>query len=115
MMRDHLAIDEQDAGEAQGTIVVWISVCIDDCRAEPGGDFSANMILECSAGLSAPAGLLLFDTLKEVMARLWAGDCDCRIEVEAHQHGFYLAENDRTPSHSPGAGYDGASDRHRRR
>ncbi len=79
---DHLAVDEQDAREAQGTIVVLISFTIDDCRADPGRDFSTSMILERLAGLSAPAGLLLLHKLEELRAWLWTGDCDCWIEVD---------------------------------
>ena len=63
---DHLAVDEQDACEAQGTIVVSIPVSIDDCRARPGRNFSASMILERLAGLSAPPGLLLLDKFEEL-------------------------------------------------
>ena len=58
---DHLAVDEQDAGEAQGTIVVFITTTLDDVGARPGRDFSADRVFECTAGLSAPTGLLLLD------------------------------------------------------
>lgn len=80
---DHLSIDKQDAGEAQGSIVVSTAFTVDDCWADPGRDFSTSMILERLAGLSAPAGLLLLDNLEELWAWLWTGDCDCGIEVDA--------------------------------
>ena len=80
---DHLSVDEQDTGEAQGTIVVSITAFIDDCRADPGRDFSTSMILERLAGLSAPAGLLLLDNLEELRTWLRTADCDCWIEVDA--------------------------------
>lgn len=80
---DHLAVDEQDASETQGTIVVSTAFTVDDCWADPGRDSSANRVLECAAGLSAPVGLLLLHKLKERRTWLRAGDRDCWIEVDA--------------------------------
>ena len=83
MVWDHLSVDEQDAGEAQGTIVVLIPATFDDVGADPRRDFSADRVFECTAGPLAPARLLLFDTLEELRTWLWTGDCDCWIEVHA--------------------------------
>ncbi len=79
---DHLAIDEQDSRETQGTIVVSITATLDDVGARPGRDFSADRLFECTAGLSAPSVLLLLDKLEELGTWLWTGNRDCWIEVD---------------------------------
>ena len=91
---NHYAVDEQDAREAEGTIVVLIAFAIDDCWADPGRDLSTSMIRERLAGLSAPAGLLLLHTLEELRDWLWTGDCDCWIEVHASCGVLFHMNND---------------------
>jgi len=82
VVRDHLAIDEQDSREAQGTIVVFITATLDDVGARPGRDLSADRVFECTAGPLAPVGLLLLDKLEELGTWLWTGNRDCWIEVD---------------------------------
>ncbi len=81
---DELAVDEENTGEAHGTVQV-ASVLIADplASADTTAGSASDLSRKCLAGLSAPTGLFASDDLKELRQGTWTGHGDRWFEVVA--------------------------------